>query len=96
VDRGDQRETYNGFGDTLARAFELAVTPLVFAGLGWLLDRAFGTGPVLALAFLVLAVAGSFARMYYRYEEAMRRHDAAAPWGRPQGPSGPLSGDWGP
>lgn len=85
MDRREQRETYNGFGNTLARAFELAVTPLVFLGLGHLLDRALGTGPVFAVAFVALALAGSFARMYYRYDQEMRRHEAAAPWRRAKG-----------
>ena len=34
----ERRDMYNGFGDGLARAFELAVTPVVFGGIGFGLD----------------------------------------------------------
>ena len=42
----DQQETralYNGFGHTMARAFELVVTPALFALIGHFIDRAAGT-----------------------------------------------------
>ena len=41
-----RRELNNGFGEALAKAFELAVTPAIFAFLGHLLDRRLGTSPL--------------------------------------------------
>ena len=50
------RDTYNGFGESLSRAFELAVTPAVFGVAGYALDRWLGILPVLTIIFFVLAV----------------------------------------
>ena len=75
-----QRDTYNGFGDTLARGFELAVTPAVFAAIGYGLDRWFGTVPVMMIVLLVFAIVGMFVRMWYGYDQEMKRHEAEGPW----------------
>lgn len=71
---------YNGFGDALARAFELVVTPMLFGLLGWLVDRRLGTSPVFALALGIVAVVGMSVRMYYAYQADMERHERQAPW----------------
>ena len=82
VDIDDKRHLYNGFGDSLARAFEYAVTPAIFGFLGYLLDRAIGTVPVFTLVFALLCITGMFLKTYYSYDSAMKAHEAAAPWGR--------------
>lgn len=78
----DKRDLYNGFGNGLARAFELAVTPAVFGGLGYLLDRRLDLVPVFTIAALLFALAGMFARMWYGYDREMRAHEADSAWGR--------------
>lgn len=78
----EQGELYRGYGDTLSRALELALTPTIFGGLGWLLDNWIGTSPLFTLVLFVLAVVGMFARMWFGYETRMRAHEAAAPWAR--------------
>lgn len=80
MDLRDRRETYNGFGDSMARAFEFAVTPAIFGGLGWLLDNRLDTRPLFLVALVVLAFAGMFVRMWLGYDTEMRRHEANAPW----------------
>lgn len=80
LDLRDRRELNRGFGDGLARAFELALTPAVFGGLGLLLDRATGTVPVFAIVFLLLAFVGMGIRMWYGYDHEMRRHEREATW----------------
>jgi F0F1-type ATP synthase assembly protein I len=82
VDLRSKRETYNGFGEALARGFEFAVTPAIFGGIGWLLDRQFGTGPLLFLVLVTFAFVGMFVRMWLGYDTEMRRHEANAPWAR--------------
>jgi len=82
VDVRDKRDLYNGFGDTLARAFELVVTPLVFALLGRLLDGWLDTTPVFTVALGAFGLAGTVLRMYFGYEAAMKRHEQAGPWAR--------------
>jgi hypothetical protein len=47
----DRRDLYNGFGDTLARAFEVVFTPLLFGLLGWWIDGRTHTRPLFALVF---------------------------------------------
>ncbi len=79
---GDNRATYQGFGDALAMAFELVFTPLLFALGGWLLDRWLGTTPVLLIVLVVLAVVGMAVRTYYGYDARMKVHEAAGPWAR--------------
>mgnify|MGYP001305637571 CR=1 FL=1 len=82
--RGRQ-ELYNGFGDTLARGFEIAVIPILFGGFGWFLDRRLGTMPVLTIILAVFALVAMAVRTYFAYDAEMRAHDAASPWGRTTG-----------
>ena len=83
MDRGDNRDLYNGFGDTLARAFEAVGTPALFGFLGHLADARLGSTPLLTVFLVVFALAGTFVRAYYGYEAAMKEHEARAPWRRP-------------
>jgi hypothetical protein len=75
VDRRDRQETFNGFGNALSRAVELTVTPAIFGGLGWLLDRAVGTSPLFLVLFAILTVVGIGLRMYYGYDAEMRAQE---------------------
>jgi F0F1-type ATP synthase assembly protein I len=76
-----QGELYNGAGEGLSRAFELALTPAIIGGFGYLLDRWLGLTPVFTIIFFLVAMAGLMARMYYAYDAKMKEHDAASPWG---------------
>lgn len=87
MDLREKRALYNGFGETLTRAVEFVAAPGIFAWLGHLADRALSTGTLLTVAFAVFAAAGVFVRAYFAYGEAMREHEAAAPWAR----SGPTA-----
>ena len=60
--------------DGLVRAIELVATPLIFAGIGWLLDRWLGTTPLFILALAALALIGKVLAEYYRYSYAMDEH----------------------
>lgn len=74
----DRRELYNGLGDGLSRAFELALTPAIFAGLGWFADRAAGTTPLFTILLFLFAMAGAVYMAWFRYDEEMRRHEQNA------------------
>ena len=76
MDLRDRRDLYNGFGDGLARAFELAATPAVFGFLGWLVDRALGTPPAFMIALALFAIVGMFVRMWIHYDAEMKVHEA--------------------
>ena len=87
MDLRARRELNNGFGDALSRAFELAVTPALFSGIGWLVDRWVGTTPLFTILLLLFAVAGVGYMTWFRYEEEMKRHEADAVWNRRKRPA---------
>jgi hypothetical protein len=82
-----RRDLYNGFGDTLARGIELALTPAIFGVGGYFVDRYFGILPVCTLLFTLVCVVGMFVRTYYAYEAAIAKESDGAPWSR-QSPLG--------
>ena len=83
---GDKRELYNGFGDTLARAFEFAAAPALLGLLGHAIDLRLHTNPLFTVFLVVFGLAGTLVRMYYGYEAAMKEHEAArADLNRPRG-----------
>ena len=75
-----RQETFRGFGDGLALAFELAMVPFVFGFGGYALDGWLGTRPWLMIVFTLLAVVGLFVRSWYEYEQRMQALEADAPW----------------
>lgn len=72
-----KQELNRGFGHAYGRGFDIALTPLVFGGLGWLVDRAVGTHMVFMIGFAVFAVIGLFIRTWIGYDADMRREEAA-------------------
>lgn len=78
----DKRAMNQGFGDGLARAFDLVATPAFFGGLGYLADRLVGTMPVFTIVLAVFGVVGTFVRAWYGYETEMRSHEASGRWAR--------------
>jgi F0F1-type ATP synthase assembly protein I len=72
----DRRALNRGFGDAMARAFELAVTPTIFGFFGWLLDRWLGTAPFLMLGLGLFTAVYVGWRMLQGYDVAMQEHEA--------------------
>jgi hypothetical protein len=79
VDLRAKRDLYNGFGNTLSRAFEIVLIPLIFALPGWGLDRWVGTSPLFALLTGGFGLVGVIARMYYEYAARMDAESALLP-----------------
>jgi F0F1-type ATP synthase assembly protein I len=77
----DKRVDYRGLDDGWTRAIEMVLTPIIAGAIGYALDRAFGTLPLLTILFVVAAMVAAFAKMYYSYDAEMRAHEAGAPWG---------------
>ena len=75
----ENRALNRGFGDTLNKGFEFIVGMAVLGAAGYGLDQLFGIGPVLFVAFMVLAFIGQTARLWYAYEAAMKRHESQLP-----------------
>ncbi len=55
---------------------DVALTMLVFLGLGALLDTWLGLFPVFTIALVVFAAIGSFVRLKYVYDATMERLEA--------------------
>lgn len=81
-------------GDESARGIELAVTPVLFGGFGWLLDGWLGTTPWLALALGAFALVGTVAKIWYGYDARMRELESEGRWARRTGaPALPAAAD---
>ncbi|MCU0267377.1 MAG: AtpZ/AtpI family protein [Acidimicrobiales bacterium] len=63
-------------------SFELVMSPLLFALIGFGLDRWLGTVPVLTILFAVVGFAGAAVKLYYAYKFEMDRHEAEATWAK--------------
>jgi hypothetical protein len=72
VDLQGRRELNQGFGDSLARAFELVLTPIVMGAIGWLVDGRLGTRPFIALGLFTFTVVYEFWKLFTRYDAAMK------------------------
>jgi F0F1-type ATP synthase assembly protein I len=72
----ERRALTNGFGDALAKAFELVATPAVFGFLGWLLDRWLGTEPLFLVAFVLIVFVYEVWKLFLGYGAAMAEHEA--------------------
>ena len=71
----ERRQLNNGAGEALARAFELALTPTMMAGFGWLLDRWLGTGPWLFIFLFVFTFSYLMWKYAKGYDAEMREHE---------------------
>jgi len=80
VELEERQATWQGFSDALGMAVELVATPMVFALIGWGLDRWLGTGPYLAIALGLFGLVGIVARTYFWYQMHMSREEEGKPW----------------
>jgi F0F1-type ATP synthase assembly protein I len=62
--------------DTLGQGIDNGLAVALLSGIGFALDRWLGTSPWLMIVFAVLGGVGVFAKMKYRYDEQMARHEA--------------------
>lgn len=51
--------------------WEIAATPVLLGALGWLLDGAVGTRPLLTILGAIIGLIGAVANQYYRYVDRM-------------------------
>ena len=76
MDLQGRRELNLGFGDSLARAFELVLTPVIMGALGWYVDSRLGTKPFVALGLFVFTVGYLFWKLFVRYDTQMKAKEA--------------------
>jgi hypothetical protein len=82
VDVHERRQVQNGFGDGLARAFELVLTPAIFGLGGFALDRWLGVTPLLTTVLTLFALCGVTYMTWFRYDADMRQVEEGAVWAR--------------
>lgn len=54
---------------------DLALTPVVFGLIGWLIDRVMGTSPVFTIAVAAVGVAGTAVKIKLGYDKDMAAFD---------------------
>ncbi|HCV36252.1 MAG: AtpZ/AtpI family protein [Acidimicrobiales bacterium] len=67
------RELEQGFGDALAAAFELAVTPAIFGFLGWMVDHQLNLFPVFTISLSLVTAGYVTWKLYRNYSHRMDR-----------------------
>lgn len=89
-DLRSRQALHRGFNDALGRGIDLALTPVVFGLIGWLLDRWLGTGPVLMFVVAGIGLAGTVVKIKLGYDREMATYDGT-PATRPREvPPAPL------
>lgn len=78
--RSDKPALNQLLGDESARGIEIALTPVVFGGIGWLVDGWLGTGPWFAVGFVAFALFGTVAKIWFTYDAEMRTLESTGPW----------------
>jgi len=81
-----------GFSDALGRGVDLALTPVVFGGLGWLVDRWLGTSPVLTILFATVGILGTALKIKLGYDKQMSAFDDSPATRRRQVQPTPVRG----
>lgn len=56
----------------LGQGMEMALTVVLFFGIGWLIDSRFDTRPIFTIAFVVFATIGQSIRMWIAYDARMK------------------------
>lgn len=62
--------------DSVGLGIEAAVIIALFLGLGYILDRIFGTMPIFMIVMTVVGAVGLFAKLKYRYDDRMDELEA--------------------
>lgn len=66
-----KNQRHIGTDDAFSRSVEIVVTPVIFAGGGWLFDRWLNTGPWIAVALGSVAFLTKIIVEWYRYTGSM-------------------------
>ncbi len=70
-----RQDLNRGFSDALGRGIDLALTPVVFGLIGWLIDRLAGTSPVFTIVVATIGVVGTIVKMKLGYDKEMAAFD---------------------
>jgi hypothetical protein len=70
-----RQDLNRGFSEAFGRGIDLALTPVVFGLIGWLIDRVVGTSPIFTIAVAAIGVAGTAVKMKLGYDRDMAAFD---------------------
>lgn len=70
-----KQDLNRGFNDALGRGIDLALTPVVFGLIGWLVDRAAGTSPLFTFVIAGIGLAGTVVKIKLGYDREMSAYD---------------------
>lgn len=73
----DGRAAFTQLADRSHGSFELVLSPLILALLGWWIDGRLGTGPWLVIGFACFGLAGAVTKVVLSYRSEMAGHRAA-------------------
>lgn len=73
-----RQDLNRGFNDALGRGIDLALTPVVFGGIGWLIDRVAGTSPIFTILVATIGVVGTVVKIKLGYDKEMAAFDDTA------------------
>lgn len=73
-----RQDLNRGFSDALGRGVDLALTPVVFGLVGWLIDRVAGTSPVFTIAVAAFGIVGTVVKIKLGYDKDMSTYDGTA------------------
>ncbi len=73
-----KQDLNRGFSDALGRGVDLALTPVVFGLVGWLIDRVAGTSPVFTILVATIGVVGTAVKIKLGYDKDMAEHTTGA------------------
>jgi F0F1-type ATP synthase assembly protein I len=73
-----RQDLNRGFSDALGRGVDLALTPLVFGFIGWLIDRVAGTSPVFTIVVAAVGVLGTAVKIKLGYDKDMEAFEGTA------------------
>jgi F0F1-type ATP synthase assembly protein I len=76
ADISAKRELHRGAGDALSTAIELAVTPAVFAFIGWWVDSKLGTTPLFLVVLFLFTMGYEIWKLFLRYDAEMQDHES--------------------
>lgn len=83
MDPSQRRQLRRDF-DRQSGSFELALGPVIFAALGFLLDRWLGVLPLFTLLLFAFGAVATVVKLWLGYDREMRKHEEVAPWARPK------------
>ncbi len=76
IDREKLEARRADYESSPGHGLDAVIVLVLFVGVGFGLDSAFGTVPVFMIVMAVLAAVGLFARFKYRYDLKMEEHEA--------------------